>query len=131
MTILVSANRTSHAFFFFIQKSFALKNKTEFSTQPPYFGISVFDDERNERIDGRFIPMTDSEVDNLIETDENAHTKKERFVQEIVVLIFQRHLQYTINRTFHARLWIRILIFSCSSRYFTRSLRSCTREIST
>ena len=131
MTILVSANRTSHAFFFFIQKSFALKNKTEFSTQPPYFDISVFDDERNERIYGRFIPMTDSEVDNLIETDENAHTKKERFVQEIVVLIFQRHLQYTINRTFHARLWIRILIFSCSSRYFTCSLRSGKCEIST
>ena len=92
MTILVSANRTSRALFFFIQKSFALKNKTEFSTQPPYFDISVFDHERNERINGRFVPMTDSEVDNLIETEGNAHTKKERFAQEIVVPALQRYL---------------------------------------
>ena len=99
MTILVSANRTSRAFFFFIQKSFALKNKTELSTQLPYFDICVFDDERNERIDGRFVPMTDSEFDNLIETEGNSHTKKERFVQEIVVPVLQRYLQYTINRT--------------------------------
>ena len=27
-------------------------------------------------IDGRFVPMTDSEVDNLIETEENANTKR-------------------------------------------------------
>ena len=103
----------------------------ETGLQPPYFDISVFDDEQNERINGRFAPMTDSEVDNLIETEGNAHTKKERFAREIVVPVLQRYLQYTINRTLHARLWIRILIFSCSRRYFTSSLCYGTCEIST
>ena len=37
--------------------------------------------------------MTDSEVDNLIETDKNALTKKERLVHEILVPVFQRYLQ--------------------------------------
>ena len=48
----------------------------EFSNQLPNFDINIFDDEQNERIDGRFAPMTDSEVDNLIETEENANTKR-------------------------------------------------------
>ena len=48
----------------------------EFSNQLPNFDINIFDDEQNERIDGRFVPMTDSEVDNLIETEENANTKR-------------------------------------------------------
>ena len=48
----------------------------EFSNQLPNFDINIFDDEQNEMIDGRFVPMTDSEVDNLIETEENANTKR-------------------------------------------------------
>ena len=49
----------------------------EFSKQPPNFKINIFDDEKNERIDGRFVPaMTDSEVVNLIETEENVNTKR-------------------------------------------------------
>ena len=63
-------------FTFFIHKSVVLKNKMEFSNQLPNFDINIFDDEQNERIDGRFVPMTDSEVDNLIETEENANTKR-------------------------------------------------------
>ena len=31
---------------------------------------------KNERIDGRLVQMTDSEVDNLIETEENSNTKR-------------------------------------------------------
>ena len=80
MTILVSARRKlpSHHR---VRFSFSFsQNKTEFSNQLPYFDINVFDDERNERIDGRFVPMTDSEVDNLIETAENANTKNKRLV---------------------------------------------------
>ena len=42
----------------------------EFSNQLPNFDINIFDDEQNERIDGRFVPMTDSEV------MENANTKR-------------------------------------------------------
>ena len=63
-------------FTFFIHKSVVLKNKMEFSNQLPNFDINIFDGEQNERIDGRFVPMTDSEVDNLIETEENANTKR-------------------------------------------------------
>ena len=48
----------------------------KFSNEPPNFDITIFDDERNERIDGRFVLMTDSEVDNLIKTEENANTKR-------------------------------------------------------
>ena len=53
-----------------------LKTKMAFSDQLPNFAIDIFDDEQNERIDGRFVPMTDSEVDNLIEMEENANTKR-------------------------------------------------------
>ena len=42
----------------------------EFSNQLPNFDINIFDDEQNERIDGRFVPMTDSEV------KEDANTKR-------------------------------------------------------
>ena len=48
----------------------------EFSNQLPNFDISIFYNEQNERIDGRFVPMKDSEVDNLIETEEFANTKR-------------------------------------------------------
>ena len=48
----------------------------KFSNELPNFDINIFDDEQNERIDGRFVPMTDSEVINLIKTEENAHTKR-------------------------------------------------------
>ena len=53
-----------------------LEKEMEFSNQLPNFDINIFDDEQNEMIDERFVPMTDSEVDNLIETDENANTKR-------------------------------------------------------
>lgn len=53
----------------------------------PNFDINIFDNEQNEKSDGRFFPMTDSEVYNLIETEENANTKKKR-----VVLIIHRFL---------------------------------------
>ena len=53
----------------------------EFSNQLPNFDINIFDDEQNERIDGRFVPMTDSEVDNLIETQENANTQEKDTVR--------------------------------------------------
>ena len=70
MTTSLSANRKSPSqhrarFPFFIHKSVFLKNKMEFSNQPPSFDINIFDDEQNERIDGKFVPMTDSEVENL------------------------------------------------------------------
>ena len=42
----------------------------EFSNQLPNIDINIFDDEQNERIDGRFVPMTDSEV------KEDANTKR-------------------------------------------------------
>ena len=48
----------------------------KFSNEPLNFDKNIFDDEQNERIDGRFVPMTDSEVINLIKTEENAHTKR-------------------------------------------------------
>ena len=80
MTTSGSANRklpSQHrAGLLFIHKSVVLKNKMEFSNQLPNFDINIFDDEQNERTDGRFVPMTDSEVDNLIETEENANTKR-------------------------------------------------------
>ena len=46
----------------------------KFSNELPNFDINIFDDQ--ERIDVRFVPMTDSEVDNLIKTEENASTKR-------------------------------------------------------
>ena len=39
----------------------------------------------------------------------------QRLVQEIVPMVIHRCL--IINRILHVLLWIRILIFSCSSRY--------------
>ena len=48
----------------------------KFSNELPNFDINIFDDEQNERIDGRFVPMKDSEVDNLIKTEENANIKR-------------------------------------------------------
>ena len=48
----------------------------EFSNQLPDFDINIFHEEQNERIDGRFVPMADRGVDNLIETEENANTKR-------------------------------------------------------
>ena len=79
MTTSVSANRklpSQHRAFTFITHKVILKTKMEFSDQLPNFEIKIFDDEQNERVDGRFVPMTDSEVDNLIETGENANTKR-------------------------------------------------------
>ena len=79
MTTLVSANRklpSQHRAFTFITHNIILKTKMAFSDQLPNFEIKIFDDEQNERIDGRFVPMTDSKVDNLIETEENATAKR-------------------------------------------------------
>ena len=73
---------------FFIHKSVVLKNKMKFSNELPNFDINIFDDEQNERIDGRFVPMTDSEVDNLIKTEENANTKRKTFYDIIFVKQF-------------------------------------------
>ena len=64
----------------------------EFSNQLPNFDMNIFDGEPNEGIDGRFVPMTDSEVDNLIQTEENANTKTKRLVQEIVVAALTREI---------------------------------------
>lgn len=59
----------------FILKSGALKNKMEFSNQLPNFDINFFDDEQKER----FVPLTDNEVNNLIETwEENVNKKNKR-----------------------------------------------------
>ena len=80
--------------YFFIHESVALKNKMQFTNHLPNFDINIFDDEQNERIDGRFVPVTDGEADNLIETEENANTKNKRLVQEIVVLVFHWCLCY-------------------------------------
>ena len=60
----------------------------EFSNQLPNFDKNIFNNKQNKRIVARFLPMRDSKVDNLIETEENANTKNKRLVQEIVVLIF-------------------------------------------
>lgn len=47
----------------------------EFSNQLPNFDINFFDDEQKER----FVPMTDNEVNNLIETwEENVNKKNKR-----------------------------------------------------
>ena len=40
---------------FFIHKSVVLKNKMKFSNALPNFDINIFDDEQNERIDGKFV----------------------------------------------------------------------------
>ena len=64
----------------------------EFSNELPHFDINIFDDEQNERIEGRFVPMKDSEVDHLIETEEKTKTKNRRLVQETVILVFYRCL---------------------------------------
>ena len=48
----------------------------EFSNQQFNLDINMFDDELNERIDGRLVQMTDSEVDNLIKTEENSNIKR-------------------------------------------------------
>ena len=49
----------------------------KFSNELPNFDINIFDDEQDERIYGGFVPMTNSEVDNLIETEEMP-TQRER-----------------------------------------------------
>ena len=86
----VSANRkraSQHrARLTFVHKSFALPNEInsvgrlvvemEFSNEVPNFDLNFFDEEQNERTDRRFVPVTDSEVDKLIETEENANTKR-------------------------------------------------------
>ena len=48
----------------------------EFSNRLLNLDINIFDEEKNGRIDGRLVQMTDSEVDNLIETEENSNTKR-------------------------------------------------------
>ena len=88
MATSVSANReraSQHrARLAFFHKSLALKTKSvgllvvemEFSNEVPNFDLSFLDEEQNERSDGRFVPVTDSDVDKLIETEENANTER-------------------------------------------------------
>ena len=40
-----------------------MKNKIKFSNELPNFDINIFDDQQNERIGVRFVPITDSEVE--------------------------------------------------------------------
>ena len=61
----------------------------EFSNQVPNFHLSFLDEEQNERTDGRFVLMTDSDVDKLIETEESLlhlysieHYEKRHFSQQ-------------------------------------------------
>ena len=81
MTTSVSANRKlpSHhrarSRLFHSQISH-LEKQDGFSNLLPNFDINIFHDVQNEGIDGRFVPMTDSEVDNLTETGETANTKR-------------------------------------------------------
>jgi len=78
---IASQHRARLAFF---HTSFALKTKSvgrlifemEFSNQVSNFHLSFLDKEQNERTDGRFVPASGSDVDKLIETEENANTKK-------------------------------------------------------
>ena len=70
--------------YLFIHESVVLKNKMEFSNQIPNFDKNIFDDEQNERIDGRFVPMTDSEV------MENANTKRKTLYDIYFVKQFLR-----------------------------------------
>ena len=81
MTTSVSANRklSSHhrarSRLFHSQISH-LEKQDGFSNQLPNFDINIFDDVQNEGIDRTFVPMTDSEVDNLTETGETANTER-------------------------------------------------------
>jgi len=60
----------------------------ESSNQVPNFDLSFLDEERNERTDGRFVLVKDSDVDKLIETKENANTKRKTFYDRILVKQF-------------------------------------------
>ena len=81
MTTSVSANRklpSQHRarLYLFHSQIGRLEKQDEIFIELPNFDINIFDDQQNERIDVRFVPMTDSEVDNLIKTEENANTKR-------------------------------------------------------
>ena len=94
----------------------------EFSNQLPNF------DEQNESIDGRFVLMTDSEVDYLIETGKNANSKNKILVQEIVVLVFHRCIYNKQNITCPlADKNFNLLVFKSISHSFF----AFTRSIST
>ena len=62
---------------FFIDKSVVLKKQDGIFKSTTNFDTNVLDDEQSVRIDGRFVPITDREVDNLIETGEMP-TQRER-----------------------------------------------------
>lgn len=47
-----------------------------FSNKLQNFDMKMFDNKQNKRIDERFVPVTDSEVNYLIETEENALTRE-------------------------------------------------------
>jgi len=68
----------------------------------------TFDDEQNKRIDGRPVPTTDSEVDNLIDTQESDNTIGIRDSTKKSLFCYFIHV-YVINRILYARFWIRIL----------------------
>ena len=71
----------------------------------------TFDDEQNKRIDGRPVPKTDGEVDNLIDTEESNNTIGIRDSTKKSLSWYFIHV-YVINRILHARFWIRILYSS-------------------
>ena len=75
--------------------TFSFTNQSSWKTRwifksTPNFDINIFDDVQNEGIDGRFVPMTDSEVDNLTETGETDNTKRKilydiNFVKQFLI----------------------------------------------
>ena len=66
---------------FFIHKSVVLKNKIKFSNELPNFDINIFDDQQNERIGVRFVPMTDSEVHNFDQSGGKCKHKEKDIVR--------------------------------------------------
>ena len=78
------------AFTFFIHESVVLKNKMKSSNQLLNLDINIFDDEQYESIDGRLVQMTDSEVDNLIETEENSNTKRKTLYDKFCEAVSNR-----------------------------------------
>ena len=93
-----------------------MNKKMEFSNKLPNFNINIFDEERNKIINGRFVPMTDSEVDYLSDTEKNAKEKdtvRHTFSQEL----FHQCPYNTQNMT--CQLVDTNLILLCSGQYLT------------
>ena len=82
MTNSVSTNRklpSQHrAITFFIHKSVVLKNRMEFSNQLLNLDIIILRRRAKRKDYWKVVQMTDSEVDNLIETEENSNTERKK-----------------------------------------------------